>query len=138
MVHRSRRRRQRWPHRRAPASGRSGRVQQIASSKYLPPLFDPSRAYDSGARGGRDAWIFVLSSGYAVGDAGAAHREELPGAGNALEFVRAAIDEVDAGPGDEVPDRLRDENLVGTGVAGDAGANVDGQARDLGFVELSL
>src|SRR5262249_12358757 len=64
--------------------------------------------------------------------------EQPPLAGNPLQLVHAASLEGEAGSGDEVLDRLRDEHLAGLRVRGDAGAGMDGDAGHLAVHELAL
>src|SRR3954453_13636005 len=64
--------------------------------------------------------------------------EKLPGARNAFEFVVASVGEFDAGAGDEVDDRGRDEGLAGIGERGDSSGDVDADAGDVVADELDL
>ncbi len=50
----------------------------------------------------------------------------------------ASIRKSDSRSGDQVADRLRDEDFIGFGVGGDAGADVDGEAGDLVVVEFTF
>src|SRR6187431_2943747 len=52
--------------------------------------------------------------------------------------MRAAVDERDAGPGDQVLDRARHEHLAGAGLRRDPRADVDGDAADLRAHHLAL
>src|SRR5262249_49759008 len=57
--------------------------------------------------------------------------EEAPRAGYAFEFVFASVGEGDRGPGEEVDDRARDQDLTRVGERLDAGGHVHGHAGDV-------
>jgi hypothetical protein len=57
---------------------------------------------------------------------GADDGEERPLA-EALQLVDASRFELDPGPGNEILDGSRDEHFAFDGLAGDAGADVDGE-----------
>src|SRR5262249_35623017 len=61
-----------------------------------------------------------------------------PLARDALELVDATILEGEAGAGDEILNRLRDEHLARPGEGGDSRPGVDGDAADLRAVQLAL
>src|SRR5688500_4729741 len=63
---------------------------------------------------------------------------KLPASGNVLQFVRAAILEPDARPGDEVLDGARDEDLPRLRGGGDPRAGMHGDAMCLAAGELDL
>src|SRR6185312_3603533 len=64
--------------------------------------------------------------------------EEVPLAVDAAQRVRAGVGEHDARARDEVLDRARDEDLAGSGVGGDAGADMQSDPCDLAVDELAL
>src|SRR5215471_14679441 len=66
------------------------------------------------------------------------HSVEVPLAGDAFEFVLAAVLEGYAGAGDEVFDGAGDEYLSRLCVCGHAGARVDGDAGDLAVDQFAL
>src|SRR5436305_12948729 len=63
---------------------------------------------------------------------------QVPLAGDALGAVLAAVDELQAGAGDQVADGPRDEHLAGGGQLAHAGGDVDRHARELAVVLLAL
>ena len=64
--------------------------------------------------------------------------EETPLAGHALQLVRSAIRELDAGAHDEVSDRARHEHLARLRLRGHARADVHGHAADVVVDQLAL
>lgn len=64
----------------------------------------------------------------AVVNGSVAYGEEGPTTGHPLQFVLAALTEVDAGPHDEVLDHSRYEDLAWCGDRADAGRDVDRQS----------
>jgi hypothetical protein len=62
----------------------------------------------------------------------------VPGLGDALELVLAAVFELDSRAGDEVLYRARDEHLPGLGEGGDPGADVNGDAAGLVVDQFAL
>src|SRR6266571_203679 len=64
--------------------------------------------------------------------------EDVPVAGDALERVKAAVRELQAGTGHQVLDRVRHQHFAAAGQRGDAGADVDGDATELGPHDLAL
>ena len=62
----------------------------------------------------------------------------MPLARHALELVRAAVFELEARAGDEVPDGARSEHLACARQRRHAGARVDGDAADFRTGELEL
>src|SRR3954470_3462762 len=72
------------------------------------------------------------------GPSSALNREQAPLAGHALELVRAAVGELEAGADHEVLDRAGDEHLAGRGLGADASADVHGHAADVVSHHLDL
>jgi len=64
--------------------------------------------------------------------------EEMPLLGHALQRVRTAVVELDARPDDEVPDGRGDKDLARVCKSRDAGSDMDGDAPDVGAIELDL
>src|SRR4029453_3557740 len=63
---------------------------------------------------------------------------EPPLAGHALQLAQSTVLELDARPGDEILDGLRDEHFARSGGRGDASACVDGDSADLPLHQLAL
>ena len=66
-------------------------------------------------------------------------REEFASLGYALEFMRSAVGELNAGPGAKIADRRGDEDLPGCGRSGDTRRemNVDSPDRVAGTFDLA-
>jgi hypothetical protein len=63
---------------------------------------------------------------------------QLPSVSDALELAPAAVIEGEAGPGDQVLDRARAQDLPGPGLAHDPGRDVDRDATDVVTDQLDL
>jgi hypothetical protein len=63
---------------------------------------------------------------------------QLPGVGNALELVGAAVVEGEAGPGDQVLDRARAQHLPRLGLGEDAGRDMHGDPAEVVADQLDL
>src|SRR4029453_16882044 len=66
------------------------------------------------------------------------HREQLPGALDALELAGAAVGQGDAGAGAQVADGPGHQDLAGVGLGQDPGGEVDGDAADVVAAQLDL
>ena len=77
------------------------------------------------------------ADGFGAG-AVAEDREDPGGSRHAGQLDVAALAEADAGAGDEVVNRARDQDLSGGGQLDDAGPDVDGDAAHVGLDQLAL
>ena len=65
-------------------------------------------------------------------------REQLPVAGDALEFVHTAIFELETRSGDKISDRRGNKHLPGLRVSCNARTRVHGDTGDLAINQLAL
>ena len=79
-----------------------------------------------------------LGSGRSIGVSGSGHGVDAPLPGDASERVPTRAAERDRGPEDEVPDRLRDENLTGSGEIRYASGDLDGDTAHVLTSRITL
>src|SRR5437868_14119523 len=125
------------------------------SSPFTTSSVGPSRLASTGVRVfvsarctlTRSSGVFVLSgppgrgacSASAIGQTLVHDRQELASFSDALELVRSAIAELNAGARAEIADRTRDEDLSARGRGRDPGRemNVDSPDRAAGTLDLA-